>query len=502
MRHAGAALAFVRAHLALVTLGVLSELVYLLYFLRQFPLVRYYQVDIDMGTIMQHTHLAFVGYIAAMTILFVCAGLAWREVRDTRDRSVLWFVLGFGAVFCVTMVFVYQVTAIDIFAYIDQSLIMVQYHQNPIFVAPIQHLPQDSLMALSDGWSGNGSPYGPLGIVIDALPTFVVGRNLLASLILLKLMFSGMALAGAYLVYQIVARTSPAHAVAGALFVAWNPLVMFEVGANGHNDIAMVLFLLLAVLSLVENDLVFAVLLLVASALVKYVTGLLIPLFLVYGITRQPTIAKRVTFLATVALASLALTAGAFLPFWEGTTTVTRLLTQDQRYLESFSSVVGYSHQLTPLFPDVSLKTATLIGRILFVPCYAYTLWLSTRRLPDLLRALFLALFFFILLGSTNFLQWYALWPVLLAATIPRPLERLAAFLMAYGTEISAAFYGYVWVWFGVTSKGFAVVNDLAYLIAFVPAAVLLALSIRWTQLRQLPGVLSLHHASRSREAT
>jgi hypothetical protein len=472
MKRRAALLRFVRAHWLLILLGISCELLYGLYFVRQFPLLPYYSGPYhDMGWFTNHSHAGFWAFVVVFSVLFLLFGLAWRWVARAEQRAfqpaTLWLILGFGALFALTMTFVYPVTALDMFAYIDQSLVLVQYHANPIFTPPANY-PHDPLMTLSAGWAGSGAPYGPLGIVIDALPVFVAGRHLLADVLLLKLLFSAMALGEALMVYQIVRRVDSRLALAGALLIAWNPYVLFETSANGHNDIAMMFFAVLALLSLVENDLLFAVLLLVASALVKYSTGLLIPLIFLYGFTRQSTHRQRLTYVMLAATASAALVVAAYAPFWRGLDTLNSIQMQNQRYLYSLSSVLGH------LIPGLSLARAALLGRIVFAPFYLYTLWLATRRLSDLLRACYLAMFAFLALANTNLLFWYAIAPTVLAAAVPRLPERLSVLLMDGAAEFAAALNIYVWVWLGVTDANFRPINNVSYLLLFVPAALVL----------------------------
>lgn len=456
-----------RSRLVLAGSGLLIEVILLLYFVRQFPLLRYYHGDIDMGSITGHTQFAFVQFVAAVSALFVLFGVAWVVVTRNRDRISLVMVLGFGALFAITVAFVYPITAIDIYAYVDESLVLVQYHHNPI-VTPPSAFPADPLMALSDGWAGSGAPYGPLGIVIDAIPALIFGRNLAAILITLKLMFGAMAVAQAYTVYTILQRHRPRWAVSGALLVAWNPLILFEVGINGHNDIAMMLFLMLGIASVGEDELTLGPVLVVASVLVKYATIILLPLVALYGFSRQSP-ASRPRYVAVTGLSCLALAVAGYLPFWTGIDTVSHLLGQDQRHLSSLSSVVP------GLIPALSVSAVATFGRLLFVPVYVRCLWLATRDYESLLRGCFLAMFGLLALAVTNFESWYVVWPVILAAAVPRQAERLSMVLMAYGSVLLASFFGYIWVWYGLSGQGFTIADTLSYLLAFVPSAVSLA---------------------------
>ena len=462
---------FIRSRLLLIIVGLSCELLYILYFVRQFPLLKYYQGLTDMGYILEHSHTGFTMFVVALSVLFILFGFACLEARHLTDRSTLYLILGFGGLFALTMIFVYPVTAIDVFIYFAESLVLIQHHANPILV-PGAVYSNDPLITLAGGWTSYVAPYGPLGLLIDALPTLIVARNLLANLLLLKLMFSSMLIIEAFLVYKILSRINPKLALAGALFIAWNPYTLFEYSANSHNDLSMMLFALLATLALVYDRLLLAFVLIVASSLVKFATLPLLPLFLIYGIMHQPTGRARIKYLILAILSALLLVVVIYGPFWGGIATLNPLLSQDQRYMSSFSTMLTNisSGQITQ-------GRAKLLGRVLFGIIYLYALFLSTQRLPDLLRACFLALFFFLALAVTNFEIWYAIWPVMFGILLPSAAISLSLFVFVYGASLSVTTYVYLWVWLGLTDPNLALVNDLAYLITFMPAILILICS-------------------------
>jgi hypothetical protein len=283
-------------------------------------------------------------------------------------------------------------------------------------------------------------------------------------------------------VYEILHTVKPKYAVSGAVLVAWNPLVVIEIGANGHNDIAMMFLASLAMLAMVRRHYTTGPLLLVAAVLVKYTVVLLIPLFLVYGFARHEGRRTKLVYLASTIAWMYALAVVAYLPFWNGLETITRLTSQSHRYVDSFSTL------LTSVLPlGIPLDQAAFIGWVLFVPVYNYVIWLCAGDIGELLRACFVVMFAFLALGVSNVEGWYVLWPVVLVATIPRFPERLAAFLLAAGATMSAILYGYVWVWMGLKDPhAFTVVNNLSYLATFAPAAIVLAGVALWKRPRVL----------------
>ncbi|HZS93328.1 MAG TPA: hypothetical protein VFA78_00890 [Chloroflexota bacterium] len=445
-----------------LTLAAASELIWIGAFLARFPLTRYYRLDIDMGAITSHSQAAFVVFIVAFAALFILFAASLELVRRGSAHIPLSMILGIGAVFGGTLSFVYPITAVDVFTYVAQSRILLHYHENPIFVVPATY-GNDPIMRLTDGWAGTGAPYGPIGILLDALPSVPVEGNLLLSLVFTKLFFSLLTLVGASLAWRILRFRRADLALTGAAFVAWNPLILFETSANGHNDVIMMVILLLALESVSAKDTIAGTVLVVASALVKYGTAILVPLVVVHALANTP--GRRRYVIAAGAL-SAGLLIAAYLPFWEGPDTLSRSLLENTFHFESFGSVA------VAFFP-ISIDPATTIGRLLFVPVYVYSLVTARGSFADLVRACFLTVLGFLGLATANFRIWYAVWPNFIAAISARPAARIAAIVMGFGATISATFYAYLWVWDQL--KDFVVVNDMGYVATFgPPLAVLL----------------------------
>jgi hypothetical protein len=489
---------FLSARLALVLIGISCEAFYLFYFVRMFPLTRYYDRLTEIGILTNHSLNGFLTFSTILTVLFILFGLAWwrtTQSHQLQDRGTLWLILGFGALFALTMLFVYPFTAIDVYTYIANSLVLVQYHQN-LMIVPPSNFSNDPLMRMAGGWIWLPAPYGPLGMLIDATPTFLVVRNLLANVLLLKGLFSCLILLEAFLVYKILSHLMPRIAISGALFVAWNPFMLIEYSANAHNDIMMMLFALLAVYALVKEKPALALFLITASALVKYATALLIPLFLIYGFVQQPTAKRRWRYLLVGGLSALALVIALYAPFWQGWQTISGTITQDQRYMSSFSTLLNF------LFPqNVSLEQGKLLGRILYVPFYLFALFLSSRkRLTALLLGSFIALFFVQVLALSNFDIWYAIWSMMLASLLPPIAYRLAALLFVYGTSLSVTLYYYVWIWLGLQDpRNLSLMNAIAYVLTFVPALlILLEQTRRWLLVRRKKTLLDSMQTMRS----
>jgi hypothetical protein len=105
--------------------------------------------------------------------------------------------------------------------------------------------------------------------------------------------------------------------------VLWNPLLLFETAGNGHNDVAMVFFVLLALVLEQRERHLPPVLALTVSALFKFVSLLLLPPLVLY-IAMNFGAQTRRELIQALGL-SVALVGAAYCPFWDGLATLRAL---------------------------------------------------------------------------------------------------------------------------------------------------------------------------------
>jgi hypothetical protein len=466
--------ALVRSHTKLFLLGTISELIYILYLLHSFPLLRYFQnFQTDLGGITGYSQTAFLTFILVFSFLFVTFGLAWWEAHSYQDRVSLWIILSFGSIFSLTTVFVYPITALDLFFYIARSLILVQYHINPMVTPPAQFMHDPLIKQMAILVIHLPSPYGPLAQIVQALPLLIAGRNVLAALLTFKLLFSAIIIISAFFVYKILLQIAPKFALPGALALAWNPFILLEYSANSHNDIVMMLFVILAVFALVKERYAWAMTLITASSLIKFATLVVIPLFFIYSFMQQPTKKTRVTYTIKAMIVFSSVIIDSFVLFWNGPQTLQRSLTQAQGYLYSFSIFI-----VDFLSGKLTYNQGRLLGWVLFGICFLPALWLSSRGISNLLKGCFITMFTLLAFGSSFLQPWYFVWPFVFALFIPSVSVSLTCFLLVYAATMAELVHAYIFPWSGSQYKNvFVIANSITYLAIFLPPALLLLAS-------------------------
>ncbi len=254
--------------------------------------------------------VAFTLYVAAHT-----------HARQAPAPDSLPLVIGAGLMFAATLSAMYPLTSNDIFAYIMRSHIFVDLGANPYTHAPVL-FPTDTLLAGVD-YPQEPMPHGPLWVVIGSVATIVGHQHLLPTFAAFKFLgFASYAL-NVVLLVPVLQRLCPERLVSGVLQYAWNPLVLFELVGNGHNDGWMTAALLASVLALSYRRYTLGAVFLTLGILVKFVVLLAAPVFAIW-LWRQPAPRLvRLRRVSTAVVTGVVLTIALYAPFWQGLQTLT-----------------------------------------------------------------------------------------------------------------------------------------------------------------------------------
>jgi len=286
----------------LALVGIISLAIYALAFLLPYPLTRYYNFKgISFGVIAQRDPAVALSLTAATVGLFLLYYIAYRLCRGRDDRR-LWLIIVVGAVlFAMITVSVSLVTSLDIYDYIARGRITGAHRGNPYVWTPSQYSGEPFMEYAS--WKDNTAAYGPVWEVLSGFIGRVSGDSLWFNMILHKGIALASYLACVLIVAVLLQRVAPKRALSGTLLFAWNPLILLEGVANGHNDLLLMAFILggLWALSQAEsfgesesNDPIrrwtfgaLGIVLLWLAVLVKFVPILLVPFFFLYLLSKE-----------------------------------------------------------------------------------------------------------------------------------------------------------------------------------------------------------------------
>ncbi len=414
--------------------------------------------------------------LAGYMILGALYWLGWRAAQRAWGRAAWGVVLGGALASATLLLFLYPFGAADIFDNIMHGRILGVYGANPFQDVANQF--SNDLSFAYVAWRRSPSAYGPAWELLAGGVAWLVQETLgvsetprvapiIANVLAFKLIGGVFLAACVAVVIVILRRKAPERALAGVVLLAWNPVVLVETVGHGHNDIAMVFWVLAAAWGLVERRYTLAILALVTGALVKFVPVLMLPVALAIAWRELGTggqrargpegqrsegesardggaedqlrvkgyvsrFAPRLRFLLITGLASIALVVIVYAPFWQGLETLN--IERKQALFTSSLPAAAWAILQGPWGQEVAGRRISLFAAAMtafFALWQAGWAWREQNWL-SFPRAAFRILMFYLLITSLWFQSWYAIWPLALAALLPPGHEARLAVLFSY----------------------------------------------------------------------
>jgi hypothetical protein len=244
--------------------------------------------------------LTSLKYLAVCAGLFAVCGVMLRAVKGVESLAVQAFVFCSGAVFLISYFFSPVMQSTDVYAYALYGRIFSVYGGNPYDAHPFIS-DGDPFMPLYDA-EYVASWYGPVWTLLSAGIARMTGEHVGLTVLAFRGLSALAALSGAAFLWSGLRRLSPKDATRGLVFFLWNPLLVIETGMSGHNDAIMVAFVLCGVWLHTRGWKAGTVVMLTLSALVKFLTGMLIPLYVLLVLREARGWRERGAFLARSAV--------------------------------------------------------------------------------------------------------------------------------------------------------------------------------------------------------
>lgn len=440
----------------LILIGLAMQVIYLLYIVA-LPLVSNTQKGgpaADLEILMRGYRWFAPVYTAGLLLLYYLLWKAWQTAQDLSrpiQKQIKPLVLAFGLLFGFTLVWIYPITANDLFRYVLRGRIWAIYGASPM-LSPPNDFPGDPYLAFAGEFGHWVSGYGPVWEMLVQVPLRLGATEMVPGAISLKLLVLLSYLACAILIgwlavpEKALKHGSGKSSLAALIFFAWNPLILMQGPGNGHNDMLFMALMVMGIVLWQRKRWWWAASILTLAALVKVTAVLIIPLFGVLLLRDEPTWRGRILKGLGAALTGLALVAlyySALGPLPDVFKGVFDMLTTRR----SFAIASGLRMVLREIIPrQVAETLPRTTGRTLFLLFYAGLLVQLWRGRLNLVTAGFLAYFSQLMLGRT-FRIWYPMWLVPLAALHLTPATFWRTTLFGLTAELSIINYFVVWRW-------------------------------------------------------
>lgn len=323
----------------------------------------------------------------------------------------------------------------DTYSYLAQGALLRDGF-DPYVVGPVEN-PNSLLDNVSPIWTTTTAPYGPAFILVAKFVTILVGDDVVAGTMLLRLcMLPGLLL----LIWAAprIARHVGANGAASLWICVLNPLVIVHLMGGVHNEMLMVGLMMAAIALTFAGRPVIGVSLIAIAVAVKATAGLALP-FLVWVWMRQlrdkrdlpavrafavATAASVLIFVAVFAVTSVLAGVGlGWLTALAGSVKIINWLTVPTAAANLINAIGGL---IFPVNFYAVLEVARIIGILTIVIALPLLWWRYRHTDREALTGITLAMVVVVLFVPAA-LPWYYTWPLAVAAALIQTRPAIAA---------------------------------------------------------------------------
>ena len=352
-------------------------------------------------------------YLIVLTILTILYIVLIKNRKKVFKNTKRMFI--FIAIIAVIFVAVIPFTCSDIFYYLGIGRINSEYRQNPYYTTikdfvdtgdNSKYLVQDSVLAQGyiNDWADSTVVYGPIWTLICNIVAGLSFGNIDIGLLVFKLINVIVHIFNCYLIYKITNKKI------FALIYGLNPFVLIEGIACVHNDLFVVLFILLTLYFLLKRkNLIVSLVFLALATTIKYFPILLLPFIIIYYFRKEKPL-KRFVKCIQYGLIFAVFMLIPYLLYIRDIEVFAGIFTQQEKLAKSIYIIVT---EYFGSIPNVVNQLKKLLLGAFVIIYVAVCIVLINKKEISFRSQMkkyeyFLVAFLFLLI--TNFQPWYILW--------------------------------------------------------------------------------------------
>ena len=300
-------------------------------------------------------------------------------------------------------------TSTDVYSYIANGWSAAHYHENPYYMSTGEIADQNGitdpmLNKVANCWRYETVVYGPLWTLICTALSALSFGSIDIALLIFKLANLVVHMINCLLIHKITKKN---------LFVilyGLSPFILFEALSNVHNDIFIVLFILLAIYFVTKKkNLFLAVACIAMATAIKYLAILILPFIIIYAV-KDKEIKERIKCLIYCGIEYIAIIVLFYLIYLQDLNVLEGLLIQQAKYNRSvfylLYEILGKNEGCIKILQNIALA--------LFAAYYMYIvvrlLFSKEIKWRPIIQQYHMILMIFTFILITNFNPWYIMW--------------------------------------------------------------------------------------------
>ncbi len=227
-------------------------------------------IDTYRAFMIYNRHLFRRLFIALITVLFALQAYALLSKKP----SMKWMFIA-AAIVTIVGSLSYPFLSSDIYSYVFSAKMAWVYKLNPYIVIPEVLREHDSWLNFVL-WTHKPYVYGPVALIYSTIPLAIFSAGKLITVLLATKLLNGIVFfVTGFLLFRILNN----RLVFGLWF--FNPLLIFELLVNAHNETLMIGLFVLSYFLFLRNKKLAAFIIFMTSVLTKFISLLLFPVFFI-----------------------------------------------------------------------------------------------------------------------------------------------------------------------------------------------------------------------------
>lgn len=344
-----------------------------------------------------------LAFFLLITVLFLAYTMIAKKYKQLSKKTILVLVIIASIIFGVIIPY----TSTDVYSYIANGWNAAHYGVNPYYTSTGETtdntgIDEPMFNKVANIWKYETVVYGPLWTLICTCLSYFSFGNIDIALLIFKLANILVHIACTVLIYKLTKKKL------FMLLYGLNPFILFEAISNVHNDIFIILFILLAVyFTIRKKNLFLAVLFTAMATAVKYLAILILPFLVIYYL-RDKSTGSRIKYCILCGIEYIIILVLFYLIYMRDLNVLAGLFVQQTKYNRSLLYLIleylGYD------IAEVAKKVFLAIFAVIYVIACIRLLLQKEITFRGAMRKynIFLLLFTFVLI--TNFNAWYIMW--------------------------------------------------------------------------------------------
>lgn len=309
----------------------------------------------------------------------------------------------------ITLIFTIMVssTPSDIWYYIGAGYIDAKYNENPYYTS-VQtvktYITDNKILNNVTSWQEQTVVYGPVWSLIAKVLCNFTFDNFTIALLIYKLSAIIIHIVNCLLIYKMTNKKKKFVALYGL-----NPLILFEMITNLHNDLYLVFFILLALYFLLKKkNILLTIFFLACATGIKYVAVLLAPFLVIYYLKDKPVI-KRIGYSILYAILFISILAIFYSFYMKDINMFLNVFIQQGKYRDSILFVILMLFKNTKIL-NITKYIFMAFFAILYIFMVLKCLFAKNIKFNKIMRDYNKIIIAFLFLLITNLWQWYTVW--------------------------------------------------------------------------------------------